>query len=69
MYNLIIKASGWRDGGRDNFSLGRVFEGTDDGVAARFRPNGQLDLHQLMALPTFFLQEGRAGEVGRGRTR
>jgi hypothetical protein len=64
MFNLIVSGVGWQDG-RDTFPTARVFEHTDDALVARFAPNRQLDLNQLMALPTLFAQEGRDAEIAR----
>jgi len=64
MFNLIVSGVGWQDG-QDTFPAARVFEHTDDALVARFRPNEQLDLNQLMTLPTLFAQEGRDSEIAR----
>lgn len=64
MFNLIMSGAGWNEG-RDTFPSARNFEHTDDGIIARLRPNGQLDLGQLTALPTLFAQEGRENEIAR----
>ncbi len=64
MFNFIVSGSGWADF-RDSFGTGRVFEHTDDALVARFKPDGQLDLNQLMSLPTIFAQEGREDELAR----
>jgi hypothetical protein len=67
MFSLIVKGNGWADG-RDTILANRVFEHTDQVLADRFRPGGQLDFPALMALPTLFVQEGRTNEVAHAGT-
>jgi hypothetical protein len=64
MFNLIVKASAWADG-RDTIPAGRVFEYTDQALADKFKPGGQVDFPALMALPALFVQEGRTNELAR----
>ncbi len=56
MFNLIVKYNAWAQG-RDTISHSRTFEHTEDRLAARFKPNGQLNLGALIELPTLFVQE------------
>jgi hypothetical protein len=69
VFNLLVKFNGWAEG-RDSILAGRVFEYTDDALINRFKPDGQIDLAALSALPALFLQEtsgqrDQAGRVGR----
>lgn len=64
MFNLIVNGAGWEEG-RDTFLASRVFEGTDANLVQRFRPNGQLDVAALIALPTIFAEEGDGDEIAR----
>jgi hypothetical protein len=64
MFNLLVKYQPWGNG-RDTFLSGRVFEFTEQSLIDRFSPGGQLNLEQLAALPTLFVQEtaGQADQV------
>jgi len=66
MFNLIVKYNAWAQG-RDTIPLSRTLEYTEDGLVARFKPGGQLDLAALLALPTLFVQEtsGQGTEAAR----
>lgn len=64
MFNFLVNGAGWEQG-RDTILASRVFEGTDDALVARFRPNGRLDTAALMALPTLFAEEGDGDQVAR----
>ena len=66
MFNMIVKYNPWADG-RDTISASRVFEHTEDELVARFKPEGQLDLPSLIALPTLFVEEssGQGTQVAR----
>lgn len=65
MFNLIVKGAGWSDAGRDELLASRVFEYTDDNIAAQFQPNGRTDFNQLMAFPTIFASEGTENQIAR----
>jgi hypothetical protein len=56
MFNLLVKHQAWNDG-RDSIPAGRALEYTEPTLVDRFKPEGQLDLVALAALPTVFLQE------------
>ncbi|XHR30865.1 MAG: hypothetical protein ACFUZC_09930 [Chthoniobacteraceae bacterium] len=56
MFNLIVKGSAWANG-RDTVPSSRIFEYTEESLAAGFRHEGQLDLIALATLPTLFVQE------------
>lgn len=66
MFNMIVKSGAWADG-RDTIPASRIFEYTETKLASRFKPNGQVDLPSLIALPTIFVQEssGQGTEVAR----
>lgn len=54
---------------------GRTFEATEQSLVDRFKPEGQLDINALIALPTLFVQEtfgpcdqvARVGKITRAR--
>jgi hypothetical protein len=62
MFNLIMRSFDWPTG-RGSISAGRLFEYTDDHIAAQFRQNGNLLLDRLTALPCLFMQEGWGDEI------
>lgn len=64
MFNLLMQYSPWGDG-RDTLALGRIFEYTDDEVAAAFRREGKPALDKLAQLPCLFMQEGIGDEIAR----
>jgi hypothetical protein len=64
VFNLLVQGSSWGDG-RDTVSVSRVFEYTDEEVAARFRDGGKILLDELMRLPCIFIQEGTGDELAR----
>lgn len=61
-----MKYSSWADG-RDTIPSARTFEYTEQSLVDRFKPEGQLDLVALTALPTLFVQEtsGQGNQVAR----
>jgi hypothetical protein len=63
MLNVIV--AGDLNEHRGSIPVGRVFEHTDDAIAARFMPNGQLDTAALTPIPTIFMNEGRDDEIAR----
>lgn len=66
MFNLLVSGGGWA-ADRDTLPTGRVLEYTEDHLRARFKPDGQLDLQALLALPALFLEEtsGRGEQIAR----
>lgn len=62
MFNLIV-STGVQSETSGTISAGRVFEYTDDEVVARFKPNGKLDLTEILSLPTLLMEEGLSDEV------
>jgi hypothetical protein len=62
MFNLIVRSVDW-DTGRETMPIGRLFEYTDDHIAAQFQQDGNLLLDRLTALPCLFMQEGIKDEV------
>lgn len=56
MFNLIVKGTSWAEG-RDSVPTERLFEYTDNEIAARFKSEDQVDVTSLMALPTLFVEE------------
>jgi len=61
MYNLLVSYGGWAST-RDTLGADRAFEFTESHIADRFKPNGELDTHALMRLPTLFMQERDSGD-------
>ena len=66
LFSLIVKGMAWADG-QDRFPNSRVFEYTDAELAARFQPNGVLDIAALSQIPAVFVEEtsGRGDQVAR----
>lgn len=62
MFNLIMLSIDWNTG-RGTIPVNRIFEYTDEHVAAMFRQEGQLLLDRLTKLPCLFMEEGRANEA------
>lgn len=62
MFNLIMRSISW-DSGRETMPVSRIFEYTDDHIAAQFRKNGNLILDRLIALPCLFMPEGVRDEI------
>jgi len=56
LFNLIVSGVGWNDH-RDTFTAGRVFEYTEEVVAARFMSADILDADAICKLPTVFMAE------------
>src|SRR5580704_2749429 len=63
MFSVIV--SGGLEEHRGPIAIGRVFEHTDDAIAARFKPDGQLDTGAVLRLPTIFMNEGVDDEIAR----
>lgn len=57
-----MRASDW-DSGRESMPLGRLFEYTDDHIAAQFWQDTSLLLDRLTALPCLFMNEGTQSEI------
>ncbi|WP_054889048.1 hypothetical protein [Pseudomonas sp. NBRC 111118] len=62
MFNLLMFNADWPSG-RVTIPMGRMFEYTDDHIAAQFRDGGALLLDSLISLPCLFCKEGREGET------
>ena len=62
MFNLIVRSVPWNTG-NETMPVERVFEYTDDHVAAQFKENGILVLDRLIRLPCLFMQEGIGDEL------
>src|ERR1700730_2120908 len=62
MFNLIMRSFDWSTG-RESMSVGRLFEYTDDHIAAQFKQGDGLLLDRLTALPCLFMEEGSADEI------
>lgn len=62
MFNLIMR-SVHPDGGAETMPIGRVFEYTDEQVAALFRVGNLPNFDRLIGLPCLFMQEGTGEEV------
>lgn len=56
MFSLLIRGGGWPDDG-STMPSDRAFEYTDDGLGAKFKPNGKFDFAKLIRLPTLFMEE------------
>lgn len=63
MFNLIMISIEWENNGRTSVSLPRMFEYTDEHIAAQFRQDRTPLLDRLTALPCLFMQEGTRDEV------
>jgi hypothetical protein len=64
LFNLLMSGMGWGDG-RDTASVSRLFEYTDDEIAADFRDGGKVLLDRLIKLPCIFMQEGVDDQLAR----
>lgn len=62
MFNLLMFNVDWKSG-RVNVPLIRMFEYTDEHIAAQFKQTGSLDLDRLTSLPCLFCEEGVTNEV------
>ena len=62
MFHLLVKFNGW-EYSRDTLKNQRIFEYTDEVLAAQFKPNGSLDINQISQVPAIFASEtGGNGE-------
>lgn len=72
MFNLLMQGVPW-DEDRDTVSTSRVFEYTDEDVAAGFKEGDKIQLEKMLRLPCIFMQEGvddqlaRVGSIIRAR--
>ena len=57
MFNLLMRYKPWEDG-RDVFSLGRMFEYTDEEIIEAFKKDNKPLFEKLIRLPCLFMQEG-----------
>jgi hypothetical protein len=64
VFNLLVQYSPWGEG-RDTVSVGRVFEHTDEAIAASFKDGKKLLLDKLISNPCLFMQEGVHDELAR----
>jgi hypothetical protein len=64
MFNVIMRRYDWNDP-TGSIEVDRMFQFTDDGLAARFMDNGVPALDRLRALPCLFIPEGTHNEVCR----
>ena len=64
MFNVIMRHYDWNDP-TGSIEIGRMFEFTDDDLAARFKDNGVPALRRLRELPCLFIPEGVQNEVCR----
>ncbi|MDN7999277.1 hypothetical protein QZN00_19270 [Burkholderia multivorans] len=72
MFNLLVFNVDWLSG-RVTVPLGRIFEYTDEQVAAQFKEDNSLLLDRLYSLPCLFCEEGTeeeaayVGQINRAR--
>ena len=72
MFNLLMRSAPW-GAGRDTVLLARLFEYTDDEVAASFKDGAKVLFDKLIRLPCLFMLEGvgdqlaYAGTITRAR--
>lgn len=66
MFNLLVRNQGWGDG-RGSMPTGRILEYTDNALVEKFKPDDQLDIDALIALPCLFAEEtdGSTNQVAR----
>lgn len=66
MFNLLMQSVPW-EGGRGSVDLDRLFEFTEEGLAAQHRgePGGAPLLGQLAEYPCLFMLEGTRNQLGR----
>ena len=62
MFNLLMFNVDWKSG-RVNVPLGRMFEYTDEHIAAQFKQTGSPKLDRLTSLPCLFCEEGVTNEI------
>jgi hypothetical protein len=62
MFNVIMRHYEWADR-ESSMPLDRMFEYTEQGLAARFKNGDQPALDRLIALPCLFIPEGTHDEV------
>jgi hypothetical protein len=62
VFNLLMQSKPWGNG-RDTFSCGRLFEYTDEAIAASFQADKKPLMDKLIRLPCLFMQEGAGDEL------
>jgi hypothetical protein len=62
MFNLLMQYNPWGTG-RDTIAIGRMFEYTDDDVAASFKEGDKPLLDKLTRHPCLFMREGTNNEL------
>lgn len=62
MFNLLMFNVDWSSG-RATVPMGRMFEYTDEHIAAQFRDGGNPLLNRLTSLPCLFCEEGITDEI------
>jgi hypothetical protein len=64
MFNLLMQGMPW-GAGRDTVILSRLFEYTDDEIAAMFKDGNKILFDKLIQLPCLFMQEGTDDQIAR----
>jgi hypothetical protein len=64
MFNLLMQAGPW-GAGRDTVILSRLFEHTDDEIAAMFKDGDKILFDKLVQFPCLFMQEGTGDQIAR----
>ena len=64
MFNLFVGYAAWEEG-QETVDRSRIFEYTEDSVAAQHKSGSNLELDKLTRLPCLFMPEGRDDEEAR----
>jgi len=64
LFNLLVQFNPW-GAGRATIPVGRLFEYTNDDVAASFRDGDRIALDRLIRLPCVFMEEGVDDQLAR----
>lgn len=64
MFNLIVRSVDWNDG-NETMPIGRLFEYTEERVAAQFTRGQRPVIRRLIKLPCLFMKEGVNEEIAR----
>lgn len=64
MFSLLVQFRSW-GAGRGTIPVGRLFEYTDDNIAASFRDGDRIELDRLIRLPCVFMEEGIDDQLAR----
>jgi hypothetical protein len=64
VYHLLIAGQGWGKT-KDTLPSSRVFEYTDDGIAAVLRPSGKFDIAKISSIPAIFTSEISGNDTAR----